>query len=578
MAGSSDVVSILVKLEELRQFLSGTEKASKGVAGMGTAAETSGKKAKIGWKGIAQWAGGAAILYKGTQYVESAVSGTMDLAHATINLHRITGMDVSTASQWSAMAQERHITTKQLGLAMVTLSRQESKQHQLNLQSASSMAQLNDQYRQAQVEGGTKGAAALQTLQGKMTSLMAAGQKARSMWTQLGVSQQAINRGDTSEVLKEVADGLKGIKNPADRAAYAQKLFGKAAQNMLPIMLHGRKGIDEALATVRKYGDYLGVHSVKQLHKLIENQRELNYAQAGMKVQLGTALMPLLLALTNVIVKIARALAPWIKHTGLLVGVITALTAAFVGYRTMMIASAIAQAAFNTELGVTAALLTFGIPLLIIGLVALFVVLYKKVGWFRAGVQWLWKVAKAAFAGILHAAQFVYGWVKTNWPYLLGIMTGPFGLAAVFVIKHWKAVKAFVFGIISDITQAFKRLLGFVKSLPSKLGGWIKKVPGLGKVMGIAGKVGGVLGHIPGLQQGGRVSHSGAVLIGEQGPEVMHLPRGAMVQPLAAPVASIAGPGAPLGGQAEIVVPLYLDSKIVARAVARVTADKLARR
>jgi hypothetical protein len=51
-----------------------------------------------------------------------------------------------------------------------------------------------------------------------------------------------------------------------------------------------------------------------------------------------------------------------------------------------------------------------------------------------------------------------------------------------------------------------------------------------------------------------------------------------MVSPLAAPAAAIASPGAPLGGQAEIIIPLYLDKQVIARAVARVTADKLARR
>lgn len=46
-----------------------------------------------------------------------------------------------------------------------------------------------------------------------------------------------------------------------------------------------------------------------------------------------------------------------------------------------------------------------------------------------------------AWNKIVGAAQFVWDWFKRNWPLLLGILTGPFGLAVVLIIKHWDAIK-----------------------------------------------------------------------------------------------------------------------------------------
>jgi hypothetical protein len=60
--------------------------------------------------------------------------------------------------------------------------------------------------------------------------------------------------------------------------------------------------------------------------------------------------------------------------------------------------------------------------------------------------------------------------------------------------------------------------------------------------------------------------YSGTALVGEAGPELLRLPGGAQITPM---------PGGVAG--AAIVVPLYLDGREVARAVARVTSDQLAR-
>lgn len=573
---NTDIVSIVLRLEQLRQFLSGTSQASKAVGGLGKTAEESGKKAGVGWKGIAKWAGGAAALYGAQKYIRGAVDATEELGKSTLALQRTTGMDVQTASAWASVAKSRGIATKQLQVGFVKLSKEMEKSRQGTTKESVAMQKLHAQMDAVEKVGGQKAPAALAKLQTAMGRAHDAGDKARKTLAGLGVTQKALAAGNTQAVLGQVAQGLSKIENPARRAAIAQQLFGRGGQALLPILMKGRKGIQEQLAVVRKYGAVLGVKTVGQLKDLISNQREMGIAMQGAKVQLGTALLPVLLLVTQIIVKLTRALAPLTQNATLLKVIIVALAVAFVAYKIAMLAATIAETAFNISLGLT----TLWIGLIVIaiaGLVIGFIILYKRVGWFRAAVDATWAAVKTAFAAMLSAFKAVWGWVKSNWPLLLGILTGPFGLAAVIIIRHFGQIKSFVLGLVSTIKGALTDLLNFVRDLPSKIGGYLKQIPGLGKVLGLAGKVGGFVAH-PHFAAGGRMPYSGTAMVGERGPELVHLPRGALVSPTAAPALAVAGTPGATAGSAEIVIPLYLDGKQIARSVARVTADKLARR
>jgi hypothetical protein len=107
-------------------------------------------------------------------------------------------------------------------------------------------------------------------------------------------------------------------------------------------------------------------------------------------------------------------------------------------------------------------LFTNPVGLAILALVALGIALYeawKHSETFRnivkTALNAVADVAKAVgawFAGpfvrfftetIPRAFGFVLDWVKRNWPWLLGALTGPIGLAVVWIIKHWQTVKDF---------------------------------------------------------------------------------------------------------------------------------------
>jgi len=80
-----------------------------------------------------------------------------------------------------------------------------------------------------------------------------------------------------------------------------------------------------------------------------------------------------------------------------------------------------------------AALTANPIGLVIVGLVAfgaLVVTLYKKVGWFRAGVDAMWSGLQTGFF-----------WVRDNWKLLAVLLTGPIGGAVVLITNNFDKIK-----------------------------------------------------------------------------------------------------------------------------------------
>jgi hypothetical protein len=553
----ADVVDIILRLRELRAFLSGTDQASKAVAGVGTESDKAGKKAAQGWKGIAKWAGGAAVMYGATKYIKGAVGATEDLAKNTLALQRQTNLDTQSASEWVGVLKERGIQTKTFQVGLKTLSKQMETSRLGTQGQSAEMKKLHAQYAAVSAEGGKKAPAALVRLAKQMDSVQAKGEKSRGMLARLHISLKAVRTGNTSEVLLEMADALQKIKNPAERSTAAQTLLGKSGIALLPVLMKGRKGIEEMLGVQKKYGNYISGKNADAAAKLIEQQRKLNAAMEGAKVQLGTALMPVLIVVAGLLVKFANFLEPITKHVWLLYAAIGALTLAFVAYKIGCVIATIASWGLEA-----AQLALIGVWVLvvvaIIAVVAGIIYLYKHWSWFHGLLIEIWN------------------WLKKNWPLLLPILFGPFGLAAMLIIKHFGAIKTFVLGVLDTIKNALRDFLNYVEAMPARLLKSLAKLPGGKLLLKGLSTVGGAatkaLGYV-GLAGGGAVTRSGGVMVGEQGPELLNLPIGARVTPLQGGGGALAG-----AGGADIIIPVYLDGREITRSVARWTGNKLARR
>ncbi|HEY2300785.1 MAG TPA: hypothetical protein VGH66_02775 [Acidimicrobiales bacterium] len=136
------------------------------------------------------------------------------------------------------------------------------------------------------------------------------------------------------------------------------------------------------------------------------------------------------------------------------------------------------------------------------------------------------------------AAKATWDWIVQNWPYLVGILLGPFGIAAALIYKHWEDVKGWALDAKNFIVGIWNDLVGFFTGLPGRLGGifehmwdgiedafkavlngvidlWNSLHFTLPKIdLGPLGKIGGGdigVPHIPHLAQGGLITQSGLV-------------------------------------------------------------------
>jgi hypothetical protein len=565
----ADVIEVILALRNVSQFVAGAEASGAAVAGVGTEAEAAGAKASLGWKGMLKWAGGAAVLFGATRYIKSAVDATGDLAKSTLALQRQTGLDTQTASEWVSLTKERGISARQLSTSLTKLNKTIESGATGTTKQNQTIADLRNQIDAVSRAGGKDAPKQLDKLSTAIVKAQAAGAKARLTLSQLGVPISALQKGDTPAVLAKVANAFQKIKDPAERSALAQQLFGRSGQQLLPILMQGQAGINKLLEEQKSYGNYLTGHSIKDTKSMIVQQREMDAATNGLKLQLGQALLPVLIAVGALLVKLARVLRPVTSNAKALQIIIATLTATIIAYKVATIAMSVAShVAEMATIAWTAAQWALNIALdanpiglIIIAIAALvvgFVVAYKKVGWFRDGVN-------TAFRDVLSAVQYVWGWIKQNWPLLVGALFGPFGIAVALIAQHFDTIKKLALAVVEAIKVAIRSLVNYIEGLPGKLGGVLKSIPGYGTAKSL-------LGH---FATGGVAGQTGSYMVGERGPEIVTLPSGAIVQPIAS-AGVLAGVGG--AGGLTIEVPVYLDSKVLTRAVARVTADKLARR
>ena len=160
----------------------------------------------------------------------------------------------------------------------------------------------------------------------------------------------------------------------------------------------------------------------------------------------------------------------------------------------------------------------------VIALVAGFVLLWNFCKPFRLFMIGMFKVIGQAISNVV-------AWVVHNWPLLLAILTGPIGLAVLFIVTHAKQIGAVfgaVFGAIGGVVRgAFNGVVGFIRGAMNGIIDIINRaIDGLNQVAAIAKTASGGLinvhfNHIPHLAMGAVVNKPTVALIGEAGPEAI---------------------------------------------------------
>lgn len=256
----------------------------------------------------------------------------------------------------------------------------------------------------------------------------------------------------------------------------------------------------------------------------------------------------------SMVASAASSTAAWIGSNALVLASTVASTAVRLGTwlaaNAVMVASAVA-----TGIAAAAAFLLPLAPFILIG-AAVALLAYEVVEHFNAIKHF-----------IVSVVGDVIGWIKSHWQLLLAILTGPFGLAVLFVKDHFNTIKKDASALIDDIVGFFtgmpakirtiwneitadagkviSGIVGFFTGLPHKIMNALKGLVGMFKSLGmslvnavvhafssigssIGGAIKGAVNSIPviggalsaiGLAKGGYVTKPTFALVGEAGPE-----------------------------------------------------------
>jgi hypothetical protein len=535
------VPSFSSNLDIIVKVLGGTPAASelKGVAAaemeIGTAAQATSKKTSA-LRSSLLGIGKGLLVFQGLRFAAQGVTQVEQLSKATASLQRVTGMDTKTASGWVGVAKERGIQSKQLNMGFITLARQ--------------------------MQAARKGTAA-----------------SVDAFSALGVSQKQLAGLGTDQAVSRISDAFARMPNGAQKAALAQKLFGRSAQGLLPLLNSGSKALGEQVGEMARNLGFTD-KTVKQNLKWAAQQRQLNELVLGLKVAVGSALIPVLSQLATTFAPILTGFAALLRSSpALRIAVVLLVPALW---------------ALNAALDANPIVLAVGaVAALTLALIAA----YTKVKWFHNAVDAAWS------------------FIKTHWPLLLSILTGPIGAATIFIVRHFNSIKGAAVDAWHWIENAFNNVVTFVAKLPGRIasvgrGMWNGIRQGFADAIAwimqawnsFASKLsidvgpihvhaptfsgasvattqfgrsptqatGGGLGAPPILtarQRGGLVGTGGELaLVGERGPEIVGLPAGAFVYPNRG--------GMPL----RVHTAVMIDGREVARAVSDHVATRQASR
>lgn len=141
-------------------------------------------------------------------------------------------------------------------------------------------------------------------------------------------------------------------------------------------------------------------------------------------------------------------------------------------------ATAAAQWLLNAAMDANPVML---IVIAIAALVAVLVYAYNHCKTFREIVQaafhgvatvalWLWhNVFEPAFRGISAAVGWVVDFIKSHWPLLLAILTGPIGIAVLLITKYWDQISGAFSTAYHAVIDTALSLVAWVTGLPAKI-------------------------------------------------------------------------------------------------------------
>ena len=158
---------------------------------------------------------------------------------------------------------------------------------------------------------------AMQKMQKGVGEAMAGTGLAKDALERMGIEVQAFGALNPDEQFLQLADKIAAIENPAERAAMATAIFGRAGADMLPMLLEGREGIEGQMEALKGLQGELSTADFQAIQDANDAWTRVGKAFDGIWNQLSVMLAPAFEWLADTIVEVikwVRNMVEWFKN------------------------------------------------------------------------------------------------------------------------------------------------------------------------------------------------------------------------------------------------------------------------
>lgn len=362
------------------------------------------------------------------------------------------------------------------------------------------------------------------------------GQGAR-MFDQLGISVTDATGAMKSQeqVFEETVRALQNMPEGAEKSRLAFELFGKAGMELMPLLNGTNASLDDMQQMAKDLGLVLSDEAVDAGVAFTDAMDQMKRSLGAVVTNIGAAVIPIFLELTQAVIDNM----PLIQSIFQAVfGAIEWLVRGFIDGLKLIISWVSQWASDNSEqLARIQEIFTMFFEAAQ-GLIAAFVE-FATAFWAIFGDE------------IMAIVAFTFEFISNNIDTALKIITEIFNAFSALFRGDWKALGESIkriWGALWDWLKSqtraiynigkdiIKALWDGIKDMWSSMTRWVgDKVKSLASSLNPFKSGGGISisgPSIPAMAAGGTVLQSGMALVGERGPELLQLPRGATVAPL----------------------------------------------
>lgn len=451
-----------------------------------------------------------------------ASAGALDLARTadivtdTMSAFGMEAKDAGKAADiFAAASSESNTNVALLGEAMKHAGAQANASKMDLEETATVIGILSD--------AGVKGSMAGTSINAMLRDLKSASAEGKLEFDGLNVSLYETDGSmrKFGDVIQDVSDATKHLTDEQRDQALGAVFQAQSLRGVNVLLEAGTERYQELESEIRN-----SEGAAKQMADTMEDNiagafRALKSQTEGILIQLGDLLVPIIMdnvipALQSMGDKISAALTwfseldPWVQNLGI------ALAGLFVAVGPVLIILGQLVTAISNLMPVVAAI-KVALTGLATGPVAPFVLIGAAI----AGLVIIWqKFGDDIIEFVKNMVEKVVGFLEPFKDTFVAIFTWIHDHTIGIFTKMWDGIKRIINYIISGVNKMIVSLNRISIDIPD----W---VPGMGGT-----KFGFNLKTIPMLADGGLIKGSGFAIVGERGPELLHLPRGAAVEPL----------------------------------------------